>query len=85
MASTQSEGPPSDVKRPKGYTPPKGRPTTHNVGRVSRSRLSPTVEWIIAIIVILIVLGAIVYFGSDIGGGGPTGAIPSALVQPATI
>lgn len=59
-----------DVKRGKGYTPPKGRPTRHRDGTVRRSRLSPTMEWVIAIIVMLVVLGAIMYFFADIGGGG---------------
>jgi len=64
------------IKQGKGYTPPKGRATVHNTGEVARSRISPTMEWVIAGIIFVIVLGAIFYFGADFrsaGGGGGGG------------
>ena len=63
------------VKHGKAYTPPKGRATVHPTGAARRGRISPTMEWVIAIIVFVIVLAAIFYFGSDFrSGGGGTGA-----------
>ena len=66
------------IKQGKAYTPPKGRATVHNTGAARGNRISPTMEWVIAGIVFLIVLGAIFYFGSDFrsggGGGGQSGA-----------
>lgn len=68
MSSTER-----DVTQGKSYTAPKGRATTHSVGEVKQSRISPTMEWVIAVIVLMLVIGAIVYFGADLGGGGGGG------------
>lgn len=69
------------VKQGKAYTPPKGRATVHNTGDARPKRLSPTMEWIIAVIVFVVVIGAIFYFGSDFrSAGGGTGAeLPTPL------
>lgn len=75
------------LQQSKGYTAPKGRPTVHNTGEVAVSRISPTMEWVIAGIILVIVLAAIFYFGADFraaggghGGGGHTGAgLPASL------
>jgi hypothetical protein len=70
----------------KGYTAPKGRPTTHNTGRDRGNRVSPVMEWLIAGIVFVVVLAGIFYFGRGLnsGGGGQGGAIeaPAAFVVP---
>jgi hypothetical protein len=65
MSSTER-----DITQSKSYTAPKGHATTHSVGEVKQSRISPTMEWIIAGIVLMLVIAAIVYFGADLGGGG---------------
>ncbi len=69
----------SDVKHGKGYTAPKGRPTVHHTGGERTSRISGTMEWIIAGIVFLAILGAIFYFGRDVnsGGGGGHNGLPA--------
>ena len=70
----------------KGYTAPKGRPTTHNTGRDRGNRVSPVMEWLIAGIVFDAVLAGIFYFGRGLnsGGGGQSGAIeaPATFVVP---
>jgi hypothetical protein len=65
----------------KGYTAPKGRPTTHNTGRDRNNRVSPVMEWLIAGIVFVVVLTGIFYFGRGLnsGGGGQGGAIEAPL------
>lgn len=74
-------------KSRKGYTEPKGRPTTHNTGAAKRNRMSPVMEWILAVIVFILVLGSIFYFGRGLrsgggGGGGGHGApLPAPVVQ----
>lgn len=86
MASTQSDTG-SDNSRGKAYTAPKGRPTTHNYGAVKRSRLSSRMEWVLALLAFIAVLGAIFYFGAGWGpggggGGGPHGApAPDSVVE----
>ncbi len=58
-------------------TAPKGQPTAaRGSGGGRTSRISPVMEWIIAVLVITIVLGAIIYFGRDIRSstGGHSGA-----------
>ena len=86
MASTHTDSG-SDNQRGKGYTAPKGRPTTHNYGDVKRSRLSPRMEWVLAFIAFVAVLAGIFYFGAGWGrggggGGGPHGApAPDAIVE----
>lgn len=69
----------SDVKHGKGYTAPKGRPTVHRTGKGSTRRLSSTVEWVLATIVFLLILGAIFYFGRNFtsGGGGGLNGLPT--------
>lgn len=67
------------AKHGKAYTPPKGRPTVHNTGERRRSRLSPTMEWVIAGIVFVLVLAAIFYFGSDFRSGGIGGQSSAGL------
>jgi len=52
-------------KKSKAYTAPKGRPTVHNVPGASNRRFSSTVEWIVAIVVFLLILAAIFYFGRN--------------------
>ena len=47
---------------------------------------TPTIQWMLVMIVGLALLGAIIYFGSDIGDGGGgvnhSGLAPAALVDP---
>lgn len=80
MASTSTE--PADSNR-KGYTPPKGRPTRRSGDLAARRGLSPTLEWIIVIMVLLAIFGAIFYFGRDVGDGGVHNGAPLALVHAA--
>ncbi|BAN04498.1 hypothetical protein [Ilumatobacter coccineus] len=48
-------------------TAPKGRATaSRNEARSGRSFLSPTMEWVLAVVVFLLVLAAIFYFFGDI-------------------
>ena len=66
----------SEVKSGKGYTAPKGRPTVHPIRGGSSGGLSPMMQWLLALIVFLVVLGAIFYFGRGFrtaGGGGHSG------------
>lgn len=67
----------SDVKHGKGYTAPKGRPTVHRTGADRTRRMSATMEWVLAGMVFVAILGAIFYFGRDFsspsGGGGHSG------------
>jgi hypothetical protein len=85
MASVETDQAEDQPKKPrKGYTPPKGRPTTHTTRRTPRTRLSPTVEWLLAGIVFILVLGAIFYFGRSLrsaGGGGGSAPLPAPVVQ----
>ena len=85
MASTEADLEPPAVK--KGYTAPKGRPTTHNTGEGRGNRISPAMEWLVAGIVFVAVLAGIFYFGRSLnsgGGGGQGGAIeaPATVVFP---
>lgn len=84
MASTEGDLEPKAGK--KGYTAPKGRPTTHNTGEGRGKRVSPMMEWLIASIVFVALLAGIFYFGRSLnsGGGGQSGAIeaPAAVVVP---
>ncbi len=84
MASTEADLEPQSGK--KGYTAPKGRPTTHNTGEGRGKRISPMMEWLIAGIVFIAVMAGIFYFGRSLnsGGGGDSGAIeaPAAFVAP---
>ena len=70
----------SEVKRGKGYTAPKGRPTVHPTPGGSGRRLSPTVQWLLALVVFLVVLGALLYLGRGFrtAGGGAQGGPPVA-------
>ena len=66
----------SEVKRGKAYTAPKGRPTVHRSGQAQGRRLPSTVQWGLAILAFLVVLGVIFYFGRGFrsaGGGGHSG------------
>ena len=70
----------SEVKHGKGYTAPKGRPTVHHTGDERSRWLSGTVEWIVAGLVFIAILGAIFYFGRDFnsgGGGGGHNGLPA--------
>jgi uncharacterized RDD family membrane protein YckC len=84
VASTSTD---STEPRPKGYTPPKGRPTARKGERAARRGLSSTVEWMIVIFLLLAIFAAIFYFGRDIGGpggGGHNGAeVPLAVTRAA--
>jgi len=85
MASTEADLEPEAGK--KGYTAPKGRPTTHNTGEGRGNRISPVMEWIVAGVVFVAVLAGIFYFGRSLnsgGGGGHGGAIeaPATFVAP---
>lgn len=79
MGSTEADPESQAGKRAgkKGYTAPKGRPTTHNTGRDRGNRISPVMEWLIAGTVFIAVLAGIFYFGRGLnsGGGGQGGAI----------
>jgi hypothetical protein len=66
-------------------TAPKGKATpTRNADGRGRGRafLTPTIQWILVTIAGLAVVGAIIYFGSDIGDGGGdhSGYAPVAVV-----
>ena len=63
----------SDVKHGKGYTAPKGRPTVHHTGTERTRRMSATMEWVLAGIIFVAILGAIFYFSSPSSGGGHSG------------
>ena len=70
-------------------TAPKGRatPGRHSSGG-GGSLLTPTVQWILVTLVGLLIIAAIVYFGSDLGDGGGgdhSGLAPASVVEhPAT-
>gem|GEM_PF-1112958 len=86
MASTEADLESQAGKQAgkKGYTAPKGRPTTHNTGQGRGKLVSPVMEWLIAGIVFVAVLAGIFYFGRGLnsgGGGGQGGAIEA----PATL
>lgn len=82
MASVETDQAEEQPKKPrKGYTAPKGRPTTHNTGRAKRGRLSPTMEWALAGIVFILVLGAIFYLGRGLRSAGQGAPLPAAVVQ----
>jgi hypothetical protein len=84
MASSEADLASTSGK--KGYTAPKGRPTTHNTGVGRGKRISPMMEWLLAGIVFVAVMAGIFYFGRSLnsGGGGGGGAIeaPAAFVAP---
>lgn len=65
----------SEAKHGKGYTAPKGRPTVHPTNGGTSRRMTSTMEWVLAAIVFIAILGAIFYFGRDFnsGGGGVSG------------
>ena len=68
-------------------TAPKGHATAaRNAANERSRRISPTMEWIIAAIVISAVIAAIVYFGRDIRSstGGHSGAPADAPVEVVT-
>ncbi len=70
-----------------GRTAPKGKATpARNSGGGERAILSPTIQWILVAIVGLLVIAAIIYFGSDFGDGGTTvtqsGLAPIAVFDP---
>lgn len=69
------------VKQGKAYTAPKGYATVHKGSEARRRRLSPTMEWIIAGIVFVLVLAALFYFGSDFRSGGTGGGTALRLVD----
>ena len=77
----------STEPHPKGYTAPKGRPTARSGERMGRRGLSPTIEWMIVIFLLLAIFAAIFYFGRDIGGGGGGNhngaAVPTAIARAA--
>ena len=63
-------------------TPPKGRATTARNERTGRRRLlTPTLEWVLAIIALALVFAAIFYFLGDVRSntGGTTGAPLTAI------
>jgi len=64
-------------------TAPKGKATpSRNADDRGRTLLTPTIQWILAAIAGLAIVGAIIYFGSDIGDGdaGDRGIAPGAVV-----
>jgi len=74
----------SEVKHGKAYTAPKGRPTVHRNGQPQGRRLPSSVQWGMALVVCLIVLGAIFYFGRGFrsaGGGGHSGLPADAPIS----
>ena len=74
----------SEAKHGKGYTAPKGRPTVHSTGRRTSKRMTSTMEWVLAAIVFVVILGAIFYFGRNFnsGGGGASGLpVDAPIVQ----
>ena len=74
----------SEVKRGKAYTAPKGRPTVHRTGQPQGRRLPSTVQWGLAILAFLVVLGVIFYFGRGFrsaGGGGHSGLPADAPIS----
>lgn len=54
-----------------GRTAPKGRATPpRNARGGGGTFLTPTIQWILVVIAGLLVLGAVIYVGSDVGRGG---------------
>ncbi|NND75841.1 MAG: hypothetical protein HKN44_12625 [Ilumatobacter sp.] len=70
MARTSTDPADQPDTTRKGYTAPKGRPTARSGELAARRGLSPTLEWIIVILVLLAVFGAIFYFGRNVGDSG---------------
>lgn len=72
-------------------TAPKGRATaSRNEARSGRSFLSPTMEWVLAVIVFLLVLAAVFYFFGDIrstlgGTTAPADVVPETAVATSTL
>lgn len=69
-------------------TPPKGRATrARNDDSGRRSRISARLQWSLVVLLALIVMGAIFYFGrdvqSDFNGAGPSGV--SAIAPTAAV
>lgn len=66
-------------------TAPKGRatPARHSSGGGGGSLLTPTVQWILVTLVGLLVIAAIIYFGSDLGDGG--GGVDHSGLSPASV
>lgn len=55
-------------------TAPKGHATrSRNSDVAARTLLTPTVQWILVALLGLMIVAAIVYFGSDLGSGGGGG------------
>lgn len=77
----------SKTKTGSARTEPKGRATaSRNADTGRRSMLSPTMEWVLAVIVFLLVLALIFYFFGDLrstlgGGGGHSGAPLDVVVD----
>jgi hypothetical protein len=70
-----------------GRTAPKGKATpARNSGSGERTLLTPTIQWILVTLVGVLVIAAIIYFGSDFGDGGggitQSGLAPIAVVEP---
>jgi len=52
-------------------TAPKGRATPgRHTAEGARTLLTPAVQWILVTLVGLLIIAAIIYFGSDLGDGG---------------
>ncbi len=65
-------------------TAPKGRPTAaRNAGEGRTRRLSPTMEWVLAFVVLAAIVVAIVVIWGDAGSPAHTGAGPDAVPAPA--
>ena len=67
-------------------TAPKGKATpTRAANGGDRTLFTPTIQWILVAVAGLAILGAVIYFGSDIGDGGGgvnnSGLAPAALVD----
>jgi hypothetical protein len=68
-------------------TAPKGRATRgRSDADEGRSFMSPTMQWVLAVLVVLAIIGGILYFGRDIGsnyggGGGHSAPAPSMVID----
>ncbi len=68
-------------------TAPKGKATpARNSGGGEGTLLTPTIQWILVVLFGLLVIAAIIYFGSDFGDGGSgvtqSGLAAIAVVEP---
>ena len=67
-------------------TAPKGKATpTRNSVDGGQTFFTPTIQWILVVIAGLAVVGAIIYFGSDIGDGGGDGGVNHSGLAPAGV